>query len=147
MPARFTQCARRVIEISQEEALQLGHGAIRTEHLLLALLHEDSGRAGTLLRSVGLTVDNARRLARELGSTDEGTPGPHLPFTPRTKNVLGRSLQEMTARRHERIDAEHLLLALFGEDVRGGHQLLTQLGVDPSQIRSQVEEALSQTPA
>ncbi|OAA19851.1 Clp amino terminal domain-containing protein [Frankia sp. EI5c] len=147
MPARFTPDARYVIETSQAEALRLGHGSIRTEHILLALIHEEAGEAGEVLRSLGVTARAARLLAEELGGADQNTLGRTLPFTPRVRKVLEGSLREATDHGHERISAAHLLLALFHEDVRGGHDLLTQLGVDPSQVRSQVEAALASPPA
>ncbi|EFC82254.1 Clp protease N-terminal domain-containing protein [Parafrankia sp. EUN1f] len=148
---KFTQEARRVIELSQEEAHRLHHNAIRTEHLLLGLLHEETGHTSATLRSLGVTLDNTRVLAEELGEElggDSATePGRHLPFTPRARGVLERAARQALTHSHDHLDTAHLLLALLGEDTRGGNELLTRLGADPEQARRQTLAALTSPPA
>ncbi|MEX5636214.1 Clp protease N-terminal domain-containing protein [Parafrankia sp. FMc2] len=148
---KFTQEARRVIELSQEDARRLHHSAIRTEHLLLGLLHEEAGYTSATLRSLGVTLDAALVLAEELGeglggdSTTE--PGRPLPFTPRARRVLERAAREALTHSHDHLDAAHLLLGLLGEDARGGNELLTRLGADPEQARRRTRAALTSPPA
>ena len=113
---RFTDRARRVVVLAQEEARMLSHNYVGTEHILLALIREGGGVAAQALESLGITEETARQQVEEI--VGPGQPGPqrgHLPFTPRAKKVLQLSLREAIALGHGYIGTEHILLGLVRE--------------------------------
>jgi ATP-dependent Clp protease ATP-binding subunit ClpC len=135
---RFTDRARRVVVLAQEESRLLGHNYIGTEHLLLGLLAEQEGVAARALRSLGITLDAAREQVREIIG-----PGPqevrgHIPFTPRAKKILELSLREALKLGSEVISTEHLLLGLVDEGAGVGAQILERLGAPAPAVREAV---------
>ena len=112
---RFTDRARRVVVLAQEEARELGHGSVGPEHLLLGLLAEGEGVAALALESLGISLEEARDRVQEIAGRGQGTPAGRIPFTPPAKQVLARSLREAVQLGHTYIGAEHLLLSLLAE--------------------------------
>jgi ATP-dependent Clp protease ATP-binding subunit ClpC len=114
---RFTERARQVVVLAQDEARALKHNYIGTEHILLGLLREEEGLAARVLESLDITVEEVRaQVARIVGQGDEVTTG-QIPFTPRAKKVLELALREALSRGHAAIDAEHILLGLCEQNV------------------------------
>jgi len=143
---RFTERARQVVVLAQDEARALRHNYIGTEHLLLGLLREDEGLAARALESLGITVEEVRtQVARIVGTGDEVTPG-QIPFTPRAKKVLELAMREALALGHDYIGTEHILLGLARENDGVAARLLLDLGVDAERIRSEVIGMLSGMP-
>ena len=141
---RFTDRARRVVVLAQEEARNLDHNYIGTEHLLLGLLHEGGGVAARTLESLGITLDDVRRQVEEIiGRGSGGTPAGHIPFTPRAKKVLELSLREALRLGHKHIGTEHLLLGLIEEGDGVAVQVLHGLGADAVRVRATVMTVLS----
>lgn len=139
---RFTDRARRVVVLAQEEARGLKHNYIGTEHLLLGLIHEGDGVAAKAMEMVGLKLDQVRATVVELiGEGDSEVEG-HIPFTPRAKRVFELSLREALQLGHNYIGTEHLLLGLLKENEGVAAQVLHQLEVDPAQIRQAVLQLL-----
>jgi ATP-dependent Clp protease ATP-binding subunit ClpA len=141
---RFTDAARRVVVLAQEEARVLNHNYIGTEHILLALLREGDGVAARALGSLGITEEAARQQVEEI--TGRGEPGPqrgHIPFTPRGKKILQLSLREAIALGHAYIGTEHILLGLLREDDGVAIRVLNGLGVEPNRVRQQVIQLVS----
>src|ERR1035438_468156 len=135
---RFTERARQVVVLAQEEARTLKHNYIGTEHILLGLLREEEGLAARVLESLDITVDRVRaQVVRIVGSGEEVTSG-QIPFTPRAKKVLELGLREALSLRHDYIGTEHLLLGLIREREGLGARLLTQAGVDLLSLRMRV---------
>jgi ATP-dependent Clp protease ATP-binding subunit ClpA len=135
---RFTDRARRVVVLAQEEARMLGHDYIGTEHLLLALIHEGEGVAAKALLALDVDLDTLRREVEALvGRGQQATSG-HIPFTPRAKKVLELALRESVQLGHDYIGTEHLLLGL----VRGGEgpaaEVLQQRGIELNTVRQEV---------
>jgi ATP-dependent Clp protease ATP-binding subunit ClpC len=132
---RFTDTARRVVVHAKEEALQLDHDHIGTEHILLGLLRDDTETAVRVLTSLGAGLAPARAQVEEMAG--RGTPGStgDIPFTPRAKKVLELSLREALQLGHNYIGSEHILLGLLREGEGGGAQVLRGLGVDFEQLR------------
>ncbi|HEV2452300.1 MAG TPA: Clp protease N-terminal domain-containing protein, partial [Streptosporangiaceae bacterium] len=139
---RFTDRARRVIVLAQEEARQLGHNYIGTEHLLLGLIDEDEGVAAKALQELGIGVEAVRHKVEEIIGRGEGASAGHIPFTPRAKKVLELSLRESVQLGHHYIGTEHILLGLIREGDDVGAKVLTQLGVDLNTVRQQVVRLL-----
>jgi ATP-dependent Clp protease ATP-binding subunit ClpC len=139
---RFTDQARRVVVLAQEEARDLGHGYIGTEHILLGLLAERDGVAAQALTALGIGLDAARQQVQEI--IGEGAPQPsgHIPFTPRAKKVLELSLREAMHLGDDYIGSEHVLLGLIREGEGVGVQVLERLGATADQVRAQVLEAV-----
>jgi hypothetical protein len=140
---RFTDQARRVVVLAQEEARTLNHPYVGTEHFLLALVRE-GGVGARALESLGITEELARQKVGEVVA--QGEPGGqprHLPITPRGKKVLQLSLREAIALGHGYIGTEHILLALVREGEGRAMQVLTGLGADPNSIRQQVIRQVS----
>jgi ATP-dependent Clp protease ATP-binding subunit ClpC len=135
---RFTDRARRVVVLAQEEARRLNHNYIGTEHILLGLLREGDGVAAKALESLGISLEAARAQVKEI--VGQGLRGPtgHIPFTPRAKEVMELSLREALQLGHSSIDTEHLLLGLLREGEGVGAQVLTGLGADYARVREQV---------
>jgi ATP-dependent Clp protease ATP-binding subunit ClpC len=138
---RFTDRARRVVVLAQEEARLLSHNYIGTEHLLLGLLHtEHGGVAARALESLGVTLDAARVQVREIiGEGQQALTG-HIPFTPRAKKVLELSLREALNLGDDHIGTEHLLLGLLAEGDGVGAQIVARLGASPQAVRQKVNE-------
>jgi ATP-dependent Clp protease ATP-binding subunit ClpC len=132
---RFTERARRVVVLAQEEARTLHHNYIGTEHILLALLHEGEGVAAKALKSLGISLVAVRQEVEELiGQGDELLAG-HIPFTPRAKKVLELSLRESLQLGHNYIGTEHILLGLIREGDGVAAQVLVRLGADLNRVR------------
>jgi ATP-dependent Clp protease ATP-binding subunit ClpC len=143
---RFTQQARQVVVLAQDEARALEHGHIGTEHLLLGLLREPAGLAGRVLVSLGVGVDAVRARVAAIVGPGEGSPAAQIPFTPRAKKVLELSLREALALGHTYIGTEHVLLGLVREREGAAARVLHDLGVFPEQIREEVRRALPPGP-
>jgi ATP-dependent Clp protease ATP-binding subunit ClpA len=138
---RFTDRARRVVVTAQEEARMLGHNHIGSEHLLLGLLHEESGVAARVLAADGITVEAARTQVEELAGPGSKSPAGHIPFTQRARKVLELSLREALEQRQRFIGTEHILLALLRDADDVGAQVLERLGGSLSALRQRVLEA------
>jgi len=139
---RFTDGARRVIVLAQEEARLLNHNYIGTEHILLDLLHEGEGVAAQALESLGISPEAARALVEEIIGRGQSPLTGHIPFTPRAKRVLELSLHEALQLGHNYIGTEHLLLALVREGEGVGAQVLVRLGASLPRVREQTLELL-----
>jgi ATP-dependent Clp protease ATP-binding subunit ClpA len=140
---RFTDRARRVVVLAQEEAVLLNHNYVGTEHLLLGLAHEGQGVAATALESLGISLEAVRAQVEEIIGQGQGAPAGHVPFTPRAKKVLELSLRESKQLGHDYIGTEHILLGLFREGEGVAAQVLVRLGGDLSRVRQQVIGLLS----
>jgi hypothetical protein len=142
---RFTDEARRVIVLSQEEARLLAHDHIGADHLLLGLVHEGDGAAARALAAVGVTLDGVRaEVERAVGRGESPTPD-HIPFTPGAKRTLEGSLREALRRGDNHIDTEHVLLGLLRADDPLVGQVLTGLGTDAAAVEEAVNRAAGQT--
>jgi hypothetical protein len=140
---RFSDEARQVVVLAQEEAQSLGHNYVGTEHLLLGLLLLGEGAAADALRTLGLTHEAAReQVIATIGVGSEPVTG-RLPFTPRSKKALEFSLREKTARGARCIEPEHLLLVLAREPETVSAQVLTALGATEESLRAAVEKRLA----
>ena len=135
---RFTDRARRVIVLAQEEARMLNHNYIGTEHLLLRLIHEGEGVAAKTLESLGISLEAMRQQVEEIIGRGQQAPPAHIPFTPRAKKVLELSNQEARQLGHRYIGTEHILLGLIREGDGVAAQVLVQRGADPDRVRQQV---------
>ena len=140
---KFTDKARRVVVLAQEEAKLLNHNYIGTEHLLLGLIHEGEGVAAKALESLGINLDSVREQVQEIIGQGQQAPTGHIPFTPRAKKVLELSLREALQLGHSYIGTEHLLLGLIREGEGVAAQVLTKLGADTNRVRQQVIQLLS----
>jgi ATP-dependent Clp protease ATP-binding subunit ClpA len=135
---RFTDRARRVVVLSQEEARLLNHDYIGTEHILLGLIHEGEGVAATTLESLGIKLDSVRSQIEEIVGHGKSPTTGHIPFTPRAKRVLELSLRESLELGHRYIGTEHILLGLIREGDGVAAQVLHKLGADLDRVRQQV---------
>jgi len=143
---RFTDEARRVLVLAQEEARTLDHNHIGTEHILLGVIHEGEGAAATALESLGVSLDVARAQVAGIVGGGVGTgasAGDHVPFTPRAKKVLELSLREALQLGSDHIGSTHLLLGLLREGEGVAAQVLDRLGVAPEQIRRELGEVMA----
>ncbi len=140
---RFTDRARRVVVLAQEEARLLNHNYIGTEHILLGLIHEGEGVAAKALESLGISLQAVRDQVEEIIGQGGSSPSGHIPFTPRAKKVLELSLREALQLGHNYIGTEHILLGLIREGEGVAAQVLTKLGADLSRVRQQVIQLLS----
>ncbi|WP_304348540.1 ATP-dependent Clp protease ATP-binding subunit [Corynebacterium frankenforstense] len=140
---RFTDRARRVIVLAQEEARMLNHNYIGTEHILLGLIHEGEGVAAKALESMGISLDDVRREVEEIIGHGSQPHTGHIPFTPRAKKVLELSLREGLQMGHKYIGTEFLLLGLIREGEGVAAQVLVKLGADLPRVRQQVIQLLS----
>ena len=140
---RFTDRARRVVVLAQEEARLLNHNYIGTEHLMLGLIHEGEGVAAQALTRLGVSLDAVRAEVEEIIGRGVEQPGGHIPFTPRAKKVLELSLREALELGHNYIGTEHILLGLLREGQGVGAQVLVKLGADRDRVRRQVVQLLS----
>src|SRR5881296_621538 len=139
---RFTDRARRVVVLAQEEARMLNHNYIGTEHILLGLIHEGEGVAAKALESLGISLDAVRQQVEEIIGQGQQAPSGHIPFTPRAKKVLELSLREALQLGHNYIGTEHILLGLIREGEGVAAQVLQKLGADLNRARQQVIQLL-----
>ena len=140
---RFTDRARRVVVLAQEEARMLNHNYIGTEHILLGLIHEGEGVAAKGLESLGISLEGVRAQVEEIIGQGQQAPSGHIPFTPRAKKVLELSLREALQLGHNYIGTEHILLGLIREGEGVAAQVLVKLGADLNKVRQQVIQLLS----
>ena len=140
---RFTDRARRVVVLAQEEARMLNHNYIGTEHILLGLIHEGEGVASKALESLGVSLESVREQVQEIIGQGQQAPTGHIPFTPRAKKVLELSLREALQLGHNYIGTEHILLGLIREGEGVAAQVLVKLGADLSRVRQQVIQLIS----
>jgi ATP-dependent Clp protease ATP-binding subunit ClpC len=141
---RFTDRARRVVVLAQDEARMLDHNYIGTEHILLGLIHEGDGVAAKTLESFGISLDAVRRQVEEIIGRGRGPASAgHIPFTPRAKKVLEMSLREALDLGHTYIGTEHILLGLIREGDGVAAQVLVGMGVGLDRARQQVIQVLT----
>src|SRR5437764_245077 len=140
---RFTDRARRVVVLAQEEARMLNHNYIGTEHILLGLSHEGEGVAAKALESLGISLEAVRQQVEEIIGQGQQAASGHIPFTPRAKKVFELSLREALQLGHNYIGTEHILLGLIREGEGVAAQVLVKLGADLSRVRQQVIQLLS----
>jgi ATP-dependent Clp protease ATP-binding subunit ClpC len=140
---RFTDRARRVVVLAQEEAKMLNHNYIGTEHILLGLIHEGEGVAAKALESLGISLEAVREQVEDIIGQGQQQPTGHIPFTPRAKKVLELSLREALQLGHNYIGTEHILLGLIREGEGVAAQVLVKLGADLNKVRQQVIQLLS----
>ena len=140
---RFTDRARRVVVLAQEEARMLNHNYIGTEHILLGLIHEGEGVAAKGLEALGISLEAVRSQVEEIIGQGQQAPSGHIPFTPRAKKVLELSLREALQLGHNYIGTEHILLGLIREGEGVAAQVLVKLGADLNRVRQQVIQLLS----
>src|SRR4028118_1006894 len=140
---RFTDRARRVVVLAQEEARMLSHNYIGTEHILLGLIHEGEGVAAKALESLGISLEAVSAHAAEIIGQGQQAPSGHIPFTPRAKKVLELSLREALQLGHNYIGTEHILLGLIREGEGVAAQVLVKLGADLNRVRQQGIQLLS----
>lgn len=140
---RFTERARRSTVLAQDEARQLDHNYIGTEHLLLGLIHEGEGVAARVLNALGISLGNVRVQVESIIGRGDQTPSGHIPFTPRAKKVLELSLREALQLGHNYIGTEHILLGLIREGEGVAAQVLVKLGAELTRVRQQVIQHLS----
>ncbi len=140
---RFTDRARRVVVLAQEEARMLNHNYIGTEHILLGLIHEGEGVAAKALEALNISLEGVRAQVEEIIGQGQQAPSGHIPFTPRAKKVLELSLREALQLGHNYIGTEHILLGLIREGEGVAAQVLVKLGADLNRVRQQVIQLLS----
>ncbi|MFM7411078.1 MAG: ATP-dependent Clp protease ATP-binding subunit, partial [Actinomycetota bacterium] len=140
---RFTDRARRVVVLAQEEARLLNHSYIGTEHILLGLIHEGEGVAAKALESLSISLEAVRAQVEDIIGQGGSSPSGHIPFTPRAKKVLELSLREALQLGHNYIGTEHILLGLIREGEGVAAQVLVKLGADLGRVRQQVIQLLS----
>ena len=143
---RFTDRARRVVVLAQEEARMLNHNYIGTEHILLGLIHEGEGVAAKALESLGISLDAVRQQVEEIIGQGQQAPSGHIPFTPRAKKVMELSLREALQLGHDYIGTEHILLGLIREGDGVAAQVLVHLGADRNTVRQQVIQLTGKQP-
>ena len=140
---RFTDRARQVIVLAQDEARLLTHNYIGTEHILLGLLREGEGVAARVLESLDITVERVRaQVVQIVGSGEEVTSG-MIPFTPRAKKVLELALREALSLEHNYIATEHILLGLNTENGGVAARILRDAGADVERVRAEVIRLIS----
>jgi ATP-dependent Clp protease ATP-binding subunit ClpA len=140
---RFTDRARRVMVLAQEEARLLNHNHIGTEHLLLGLIHEGEGVAAQALESLGVSLPTVRQRVEEIIGRGQQALAGRIPFTPRAKKVLELSRREALAMGHNYVGTEHILLGLLREGDGVAAQVLVGMGADLNRVRQQVIRILS----
>jgi ATP-dependent Clp protease ATP-binding subunit ClpC len=143
---RFTDRARRVVVLAQEESQRLSHNYIGTEHLLLGLLAEQDGVAARALESLNVTLTAAREQVEEIIGLGQQKPHGHIPFTPRAKKILELSLREALTMGSEVIDTQHLLLGLIDEGDGVGAQILQRLGATAQDVQETVARLINAEP-
>jgi ATP-dependent Clp protease ATP-binding subunit ClpC len=140
---RFTDRARQVVVMSQEEARSLSHNYIGTEHILLGLIREGRGVAAQALESLGISLAAVRQQVEEITGQGQHAPSGHIPFTPSARKVLELSLPEALQLGHNYIGTEHILLGLIREGHGVAARVLADHGADLSRVRQQVTELLA----
>src|SRR5690606_3630667 len=140
---RFTDRARRVVDLAQEDARMVNHNYNGTEHILLELIHDGEGVAAKALESLGISLEGVRQQVEEIIGQGQQAPSGHIPFTPRAKKVLELSLREALQLGHNYIGTEHILLGLIREGEGVAAQVLVKLGADLNRVRQQVIQLLS----
>jgi ATP-dependent Clp protease ATP-binding subunit ClpC len=141
---RFTERAKQVVVLAQEEARALKHNYIGTEHILLGLLREEEGLAARVLERLDVTVEEVRaQVARIIGPGDEPIVSGQIPFTPRAKKVLELSLREALSLKHNYIGTEHILLGLVRENEGVAARILLDFDADAEKIRNEIMSVLS----
>jgi len=143
---RFTQRARRVLSLAQEEAERLQHGHIGTEHLLLGLMREEGGVAGRVLRDLGLEQRRVEELVNRLTDSGTRTPATNLDLSAGTKKVLELAVDEARRMGHHYIGTEHLLLGLVRQQEGIAIEVLRRLGISPEEVRRQTRRVLQESP-
>src|SRR5207342_1819564 len=143
---RFTDRARRVVVLAQEEARMLNHSYIGSEHILLGLIHEGEGVAAKALESLGITQETVRQQVEEIIGRGQQAPSGSIPLTPRSKKVLKLALREALQLGHSYIGTEHILLGLIREGEGVAAQVLVGLGADLKRVRHQVIKLLHGSP-
>ncbi len=149
---RFTDRARRVVVLAQEEARMLKQNWIGTEHILMGLIHEGEGAAANTLESLGVSLEKVRELSVEISGSAKVSPSGHLPFTPRGKKALELSLRESLQLGHTYIGTEHILLGLIRDNMTGSDgnyistamRILGKLEVETSTVRQYVLQLVSE---
>jgi len=136
---RFTDRARRVVVLAQDEARMLNHDFIGTEHILLGLTREGQGAAASALQSLGISRETVRQQVEQIIVRGQQAPPGHIPFTPRAKKVLEFSLRESQQLGHDYIDTEHILLGLIREGEGVAAHVLVRLGADLNRVRQVIE--------
>jgi ATP-dependent Clp protease ATP-binding subunit ClpC len=139
---RFTDRARRVVVLAEEEARMLNHNYIGTEHVLLGLIREGEGVAAKVLESLGISLEAVRQQVEEIIGQGQQVPSGHIPFTPRAKKVLELASREAKQLGHNYIGTEHILLGLIREGEGVAAQVLVKLGADLNRVRQQVIQLL-----
>jgi ATP-dependent Clp protease ATP-binding subunit ClpA len=139
---RFTERARRVVVLAQEEARMLNHDYIGTEHILLGLIHEGQGVAAKSLESLGISLEAVRQQVTLIIGQGQQAPSGHVPFTPRAKKVIELSMREAKELGHNYVGTEHILLGLIREGSGVAAQVLVKLGADLDGVRQQVVRLL-----
>src|ERR1700749_4672377 len=139
---RFTDRARRVVVLAQEEPRMLNHNYIGTEPILVGPIHEGEGVAAKALESLGISLEAVRQQVEEIIGQGQQAPSGHIPFTPRAKKVLELSLREALQLGHNYIGTEHILLGLIREGEGVAAQVLVKLGADLNRVRQQVIQLL-----
>jgi ATP-dependent Clp protease ATP-binding subunit ClpC len=141
---RFTERARQVVVLAQDEARALKHNYIGTEHILLGLLREEEGLAARVLEGLDVTVEEVRaQVARIIGPGDEPIVSGQIPFTPRAKKVLELSLREALSLKHNYIGTEHILLGLVRENEGVAARILLDFDADAEKVRNEIMRTLS----
>jgi ATP-dependent Clp protease ATP-binding subunit ClpC len=140
---RFTDRARRVVVLAEEEARMLDHNYIGTEHVLLGLIHEGEGVAAMTLDTLHISLEAVRQQVEEIIGRGQAASSGHIPFTPRAKKVLELSLRESLQLGHDFIGTEHILLGLIREGEGVAAQVLQRLGADLNRVRQTVIQLLS----
>jgi len=143
MFVRFTDRARKVVVLAQEEARELGHGSVGPENLLLGLLIEGDGVAAVALESLGVSLEEARDRLVEIAGRGQGAPAGRIPFTPPAKQVLERALREALQLGHNYIGTEHLLLSLLANRDDVTAQVLADCGASYDPVRERVVALLT----
>ena len=139
---RFTDRARRVVVLAQEEARMLNHNYIGTEHILLGLIHEGEGVAAKALESLGIALEGVRQQVEEIIGQGQQAPSGHIPFTPRAKKVLELSLREAIRLKQNFIAPEHIMLGVLRENGGLAAQILAGSPVDVATARARLEHSL-----
>jgi ATP-dependent Clp protease ATP-binding subunit ClpC len=135
---RFTDRARKVVVLAQEEARLLNHNYLGTEHILLGLIGEGEGVAAKALESLGVSLETVRQRVQEITGRGQQAPAGHIPFTPQAKKVMELAMRESTNLGHDYIGTEHILLGLIREGEGVAAQVLVALSADLQRVRQQV---------
>ena len=141
---RFTDRARRVVVYAQDEARELDHNFIGTEHILLGLVHEGEGVGVKALESLGISLETVRQRVEEIVGHGQHASTGHIPFTPQAKKVLEQSLVESRHLGHPYIGTEHILVGLIRQGDGVAAQVLTALGADLDRVRQEVIRLLAE---